>query len=740
MNRDKLFSCLTATVLAFLLSVGTTGCFASAFDLDMGMLSFLIPAAAALLFSSLLSLPWGGVASVCILVLGTGFLWLHTDLVLQVEALVSHISDFYNRGYGWGILRWSDKDLSNVGTGVPLLLLSLLITFITAWVVCHKASAFWAVLSISLPIATCIVLNDTVPSTGCLAITLFALIILIMTQTVRKHNAADGNRLVLLLSLPLALGLALLFGKLPRDGYTPPPEDLAQRIVTWFQEGQIGDKLAEQIVTAFSDSTGEVEDLKNTGPRGQQNFRVMTVTAAQDGPLYLRGRAFDTYDGECWTVSDGHAWSAFYNVFHQDGPLGIVTVTTNSVHDVLYTPYNPTDEMILQMEQGRLNNPEKLKTYSFLQLYSGVISSDHFSSQGSTSSIGLEPVSQFLALPENTRTAAKDYLSDHLGDYYPGVLREFSNTDQTYYDYFTYNVFECAQKIADLVRRSARYDLRTSRMPAGEPDFAMWFLEDSDTGYCVHFATAAAVLLRAADIPARYVTGYLADGSAGEEVAVRGKDAHAWVEYWLPGMGWVVLEATPAAPDAPPETTAPSEETTTAPEEPEPDPTEELPVTTAPDTSEPPSDPAIHDTTAPTPPGTPSLPGGADGPTHVDVKAVLLRLKPMFITLLVITLLSAFLWGQWKLRLILCQRWLCCDNPNTQALRRWREALFLSRVMKLPLPQELEPLALKARFSQYTLTQQELSEFSRFRAAVVETMRRRSLPMQLWYRLVLAIY
>ena len=46
-------------------------------------------------------------------------------------------------------------------------------------------------------------------------------------------------------------------------------------------------------------------------------------------------------------------------------------------------------------------------------------------------------------------------------------------------------------------------------MDLDSEDFAIWFLTEADTGYCIHFATAAVVLLRAAGIPARYVDGYV---------------------------------------------------------------------------------------------------------------------------------------------------------------------------------------------------------------------------------------
>ena len=74
------------------------------------------------------------------------------------------------------------------------------------------------------------------------------------------------------------------------------------------------------------------------------------------------------------------------------------------------------------------------------------------------------------------------------------------------------------------------------------------FLFDTREGYCQHFSSAFVVLMRAAGIPARVVTGY-AGGTynrIGGYWLVRRSDAHAWTEVWLPGRGWVREDPTAA--------------------------------------------------------------------------------------------------------------------------------------------------------------------------------------------------
>ena len=74
------------------------------------------------------------------------------------------------------------------------------------------------------------------------------------------------------------------------------------------------------------------------------------------------------------------------------------------------------------------------------------------------------------------------------------------------------------------------------------------FLFLSQRGFCEHYAAAFTVLMRAAGIPARVVTGYQGGepNPLGDYLLVRQRDAHAWAEVWLDGQGWVRVDPTAA--------------------------------------------------------------------------------------------------------------------------------------------------------------------------------------------------
>ncbi len=104
-------------------------------------------------------------------------------------------------------------------------------------------------------------------------------------------------------------------------------------------------------------------------------------------------------------------------------------------------------------------------------------------------------------------------------------------------------------KMAAIVEYLSDYGYTTT--PGSLPDdqeIVDYFLFDLKQGYCTYFATAAAVLGRCVGIPTRYMQGYLLDvnriGSYGSYTVMEDQ-AHAWVECYFEGVGWLTFEATP---------------------------------------------------------------------------------------------------------------------------------------------------------------------------------------------------
>jgi transglutaminase-like putative cysteine protease len=101
------------------------------------------------------------------------------------------------------------------------------------------------------------------------------------------------------------------------------------------------------------------------------------------------------------------------------------------------------------------------------------------------------------------------------------------------------------QRALDWIKREFHYTLATA--PPGR-DNVDEFLFTTKAGYCQHYSSSFVVLMRAAGIPARVVTGYTGGlyNRLGDYWVIRRMDAHAWAEVWLPQRGWVRIDPTAA--------------------------------------------------------------------------------------------------------------------------------------------------------------------------------------------------
>lgn len=102
-----------------------------------------------------------------------------------------------------------------------------------------------------------------------------------------------------------------------------------------------------------------------------------------------------------------------------------------------------------------------------------------------------------------------------------------------------------------------------------DKEFVNYFLTKQKKGYCTYFATSATLIFRYLGIPARYVGGYVlqdVDYLSGVSVSdnmfdkdftnqtggdiyeyeINDSQAHAWVEIYINGFGWIPVEVTPS--------------------------------------------------------------------------------------------------------------------------------------------------------------------------------------------------
>ncbi len=110
-----------------------------------------------------------------------------------------------------------------------------------------------------------------------------------------------------------------------------------------------------------------------------------------------------------------------------------------------------------------------------------------------------------------------------------------------------------AHAVEAYLRTRLRYTLDLKRDDRYDPIEDFLFVQKA--GHCEYFASAMALLLRSVGIPTRMVSGFYGGewNRYGKYLAVRQRDAHAWVEVWVGDAGWVTFDPTPGGAPGPEE-------------------------------------------------------------------------------------------------------------------------------------------------------------------------------------------
>lgn len=116
------------------------------------------------------------------------------------------------------------------------------------------------------------------------------------------------------------------------------------------------------------------------------------------------------------------------------------------------------------------------------------------------------------------------------------------------------------EDVAEYIRSAKKYNMNFDPKLEQEENIPVAFLQKYKSGVCRHFAASATMLYRALGIPARYTVGFLGHTVAEEWTDITAGRAHAWVEIFVDGFGWMPVDVTPSMEnDAPPSELIPIE-------------------------------------------------------------------------------------------------------------------------------------------------------------------------------------
>lgn len=710
----KVFSFLMTALLSASISISAIMCFAETFELKCEFsVVCAVCASAALIFSvSVLPRRGGLVAIVEAGVLLVVLLWQWLLVSGSFQAVLYSVTTRLTKSFHLKIL--------GSGSGDPLwflLLAGVLLAWAVAWVCGGKGSAVPLVLACLPVFVSCLLVVDIAPLFWLVLLT-GALLLLLLTQGARSREPVQGNCLAWLLLVPTAALLSAII-------LLSPPEEYER--TNWIdslremaEEGvDIDIDLDVSIASPFVGGTRwarqlKTVDLSQLGPKKQTGAHALDFRAASE-ISYLRGVSLGVYGNNMWSAVDPAEFAAegFARQPQITGGRDMkkLEVRTDSRRPLLYTAYNlsAVPDGATAVDDAYLENSGKIKEYT-----------TYYSSWASIPSEAYDAYvyRNYTQLPEELREPLKQYCQENGLTGAP------------------------AWEIARHVQGAGVYDLSTPQVPEGE-DFVLYFLREGRRGYCVHFASAAVLLLRAEGIPARYVTGYSVSGAADQWNAVTEDQAHAWVEYYQRGVGWEVLDPTP--PDWQSYT---PEETPVAPETPEElapeqDGEELPPDEPLPEKLEPEEPQAVVPLPSEGDEGTGVTPSGGETAASADnvifaaLKDLLQRVFRWLMAPLLLLLLVTV-----RRRLILCRRSRLCtkQHPNNCLLAYWQWLVRLSEAGGKACDPLLLQLAEKARFSQHTICEEELEQIRRAVDEEVKRLQAAHALKRLWHRYGKVLY
>jgi hypothetical protein len=329
---------------------------------------------------------------------------------------------------------------------------------------------------------------------------------------------------------------------------------------------------------------GDLAEATNFSPSSDE---ALTVTMDEPSSMYLRGFVGSVLEAGEWTSLSGemryeeralfyrlHA-GGFYPqkqlsllasaVGYDEEPSGVVIELDGACSAFSYAPYELTDAASSLLPSDGLDDTGLvggLATRYTLAVTPGLAANypklaAMLNAQSDSPS---EELSRYLAMEERYRRFVYDAyltLDDDVKRTLANHLTEGAAIGETHLSYA-----DAKDAIRTLLAQSISYS-DTDATPFDGSGESLENLLDGGSGFSTQYATISALVFRYYGIPSRYVEGYLVTGSAaqeavsGEPLTLTMENAHAWVEYYHDGIGWIPFEVTPGyleETDVPPDT------------------------------------------------------------------------------------------------------------------------------------------------------------------------------------------
>lgn len=593
---------------------------------------------------------------------------------------------------------------SETHTLILLFLAFLLASYLSTALTSKNGRVLLSLLG-TLPVFIgCIAVNGYPRPPVIFCLLLFWFLLLISGGSYDTENGS--GRAMLISALPVGLVLALLLMACRPGEYAFDQTDvtLSQRfdrlgsaVSRW-----MGSREGETQLLSV-DGTGGTEfdapyanswihsgsiDLTESYDYSGQDSLVLRAKADTGGYLYLRGQSYGNYTGTGWLPVDempelsSLSFAARAAENSGQGEAHSIQLRFAASSDHLLLPYYSAmagDSDVMVPSDGT-------DSYQLDYLdFDGKLSALSLPASLADAELAYRSYAHeiYTRLPDSTKSAMPDILSEAgISAASPDVI----------------------QRVAEYVQGHVSYDLDTQPYPSD--DYAVYFFTQAQSGYCIHYATAAAVMYRALDIPARVTEGYLCLSQPGQYTDVRGENAHAWVEVYMDGLGWIPVEVTGSSAALP-------EEEDTNQEQP-------LPTSQLPDSTPGPEQPA-----APEPvPSTEPLPVGVISQqteteaSRSTAEKLHIPWQTLLTVLAVLLLIMALpIWRALSRRAM--KRAVNQPDRRKAVIAVWRLAKKTERFGGV-IPQEITACAEKAAFSTHEISREDAARCRKYLTELAE--------------------
>jgi transglutaminase-like putative cysteine protease len=372
-----------------------------------------------------------------------------------------------------------------------------------------------------------------------------AVFLIIQTRMVRGHSVSEqatrhaGRSLLYFMSL--LLGVVILAAAL---AWVTPEVRIPQLQTMIASKINLKNNIEQSSFNIFADVPSK-QSLNTSNMRltlpfetvWYQSDRIDFIVNATV-PSYWHVCDYDIYTAQGWENGPVTNFNLNSNTPWTETapPPNSQTITYTVTPDIL------TDVLLTTGSFISINKPAQVQVSSGDII--GVIST-HVLSAGESYSV-TAAVAQ--AAPKDLGSAGENYPTSVLDSYlqlppdFPENIRELSEN-------ITANTTTPYDKVLKIKAYLSKIPYKTEvKAPPEGTDGVEYFLFTQKAGFCVHFASAMAVMLRSVGVPTRLAIGYLPGdpGSKKGEYILRDKYYHAWTQVYFPGYGWIDIEATPS--------------------------------------------------------------------------------------------------------------------------------------------------------------------------------------------------